>query len=710
MKKRGLVYLLAILGVVATTQNVDAQKFVASKNKVKSYGVPASPEVFEITQSTGEKIQLKIKGDGATHWFETIDGYTVLRNKNNDFVYANQDKNKNLVPSKILVSNSKSMSQLPKYLKFSKEQVIDQRDSYLRDTEKSMGISKSFPTTGNRNVLLLLIDFSDKAFVKDNADFGKLMNEEDYNGTGSFKDFYLTSSYNKLTLTTTVIGWLHASESLAYYGGNDDDDDDLRPRELVREAIDSAEAHGVDFSIFDNDGDGSMDGVQIIHAGYGEEAGASADCIWSHRWSLAGLAATYDGVVINDYAIYPELRGSYNTDITNIGVVCHEFGHSLGLPDFYDIDYSGSGGQSFDLGDWDMMAGGSWNNGGATPANHNCLSKWELGWLEPIELKDDTSIVDFPNAIENDTAFIIYSQVDDEFFMLENRQKIGFDSNVPGHGMLIYHYDGNNWPSIQNKQPSHQCMDIEEADNIQSAYNYSGDPFPGTDNITEFSDATSPSMLAWNNMPTGMKIKDIQENTTENTISFNVITGDVKNPSALVTSEYAGATTVHPIPVTITFDEPVFGFEINDLNITNGVAENFISVSDSLYTVDVEPNMAGQVLVNISANVAEDAAENGNNATTMWGINFSYPTGIKDITELGFNIYPNPSNGLINVEISKEFNAGSIKIIDMTGRVVYIEQLTQNKNSIDISKHSSGMYILNIQIDNKIYNSQIIVK
>jgi len=357
-----------------------------------------------------------------------------------------------------------------------------------------------------------------------------------------------------------------------------------------------------------------------------------------------------------------------------------------------------------------MMAGGSWNNNGATPANHNCLSKWELGWLEPIELKGDTSIIDFPNAIENDTAFVIYSQVDDEFFMLENRQKIGFDTYVPGHGMLIYHYDGNNWPSIQNTTPSHQCMDIEEADNIQSNYTYSGDPFPGTSNITEFSDATIPNMLTWNDMPSGKKLNNITEDNGNGTISFNVITGDIANPTGVITSTESGSTTVHPIPVSITFNEPVFGFEISDLNITNGVAENFVSVSDSLYTVDVEPIKTGQVLVNISENVAEDAAGNGNNATTMWSVNFDYPAGINDMKELGFNIYPNPSNGLINVEISNDFNVGSVKIIDLTGRVVYNEQLTQNMNRIDISKHSSGMYILNIQIDNKIYNSQIIVK
>jgi M6 family metalloprotease-like protein len=709
MKKKGLIFALLIMSIISVNQKLSAQKYIASENKVKSYGVPASPEVFETTQSTGEKIQLKIKGDGATHWFETIDGYTVLRDRNNDFVYANHDKNKNLVPTEVLVSNTKN-SQFAKNLRFSKDQILNQRASYLTDSEKSLGNSKSFPTTGERNVLLLLIDFSDQAFVRENADFGELMNETNYNGTGSFKDFYLTSSYNKLTLTTTVIGWLHASNTLAYYGGNDDDDDDLRPRELVREAIDSAEANGVDFSIFDNDNDGSVDGIQVIHAGYGEEAGASADCIWSHRWSLSGLAATYDGVVINDYAIYPELRGSYNTNITNIGVVCHEFGHSLGLPDYYDIDYEGSGGQSFDLGDWDLMAGGSWNNGGATPANHNCLSKWELGWLEPIEITKDTSIVEFPNSVENDTAFIIYSQIEGELFMFENRQKIGQDLYVPGHGMLIYHYDDNNWASMQNKIPTHQCMDIEEADDIQSSYTYSGDPFPGTSNNMEFSDLTTPSMLAWNSMPTGMKIKDIQENTTNKTISFNVITGDVKSPIVNVTSEYSGATSVHPIPVTIIFDEPVFGFEVEDLNITNGVAENFISVSDSLYTADIEPIIAGQVLVSIAEKIAEDAAGNGNLASSMWGINFSYPTGIKDIAELGFNVYPNPSNGLINLDISKDFNTGSVKVLDITGRVIYKEQLTQNRNYIDISKHSSGMYILNVQLDNEIYNSQIIVK
>jgi M6 family metalloprotease-like protein len=712
MKRSGYNFILGIVILSLLNTGLFAQVNNTTKYKAKSYGVPASPEVFTHCQLNGEEIQLYIKGDGSVHWYETIDGYTALRNKNNDFVYAIQDENTNLVPSNVLVSNDLKRSTnyqsegISKKLLYNKTQVEEKRNGFHRDIiVKSENASKAFPTTGNRNVLLILIDFTDKAFAKANSDFDNLMNEANYNGTGSFKDFYLTSSYDQLTLTTTVTAWYHASNTLAYYGGNDENGYDERPRDLVREAVDLANANGVDFSIFDNDGDGEMDGVQVIHAGYGEEAGGeTADCIWSHRWSLYDKAVTHDGVIIDDYAIYPELRSNSGTNITNIGVVCHEFGHSLGLPDYYDIDYDGSGGQSFDLGRWDMMAGGSWNSGGATPANHNCYSKWDLGWLEPIELKNDTSVIDMPNVLENDTAFIIYSQVNNEFFLLENRQQHNFDSYIPGHGLLIYHFDGNNWASIGNTEPDHQCLDIEEADNIQTEASYGGDPFPGTSNKTEFSDGTIPSMLAWDNSKTGVRIKDIEENGTK--ISFNL----VKGLFVEIKSDYSGTIREYPFSVSITFSKAVINFELSDIDVSNGSAESFVQVYDSVYTVDIVPEKAGGITVKVGNDKAEDLDGNGN-AAAEWSMNFDWPTGINKLNDAGIKIYPNPSNGIFNLEFKDEYSNCNIQIIDLAGRVLHEEVLNKiNQHQLNLTEFKQGIYILRLNIDNNQFNERLIIK
>lgn len=717
MKTGGLKFILFMVGMIWLTSNIFAQTVENEKvrYKAKSYGVPASPEIAKVIQPNGETINLYLKGDGAVHWYETIDGYTVLKDQDGAYVYAVQDDNKNLIKSDILVSSAKNLVNIEKGLKFSNEQIISKRSNYNADPFKSDITSKAFPTTGERKVLLLLIDFPDKEFVRSNSDFNNLMNQANYNGTGSFKDYYYESSYGQLTVTTTVVGWFTAIHEMAYYGANDEDGYDVKPRELVKEAVDFAEDQGIDFSEFDNDGDGEVDGVQVIHAGYGEEnSGVTEDAIWSHQWSLYNLARTYDGVLIDGYAMYPELRGSSGSNITNIGVVCHEFGHSLGLPDYYDTDYEGSGGDSFDLGNWDMMAGGSWNANGAIPANHNVLSKWDLGWLEPIVLDKDTVIENMPNIYENDTAFVIYSQVEDEYFILENRQQIGFDTYVPGHGLLIYHVDKNHsgwYNNTLNTDPTHQAMDIEEADNAQGYDSYAGDPFPGTSNKTEFTDGTSPSILAWDNSSTGVGLINISENTDLKTISLEVTTEDVKKPDVIITAEETDLTNEHPIIITITFDEPVTGFEISDLYTLNAVASNLTAISETVYEAEIEPIKEGYVYAKVLANVVVDAVGNYNNASPLWKLRFLYATGMNDIEEDLISIFPNPATDKVYINIPDlESESYTVKLIDITGRELLVKQLSRDNNDLDISNQKDGIYIINIQLNNKQFNKRIIIK
>ena len=183
--------------------------------------------------------------------------------------------------------------------------------------------SRAFPTTGNRKLICILIGFQDRAFVKTQAEFNALFNQVGYStggATGSVKDYYLESSYNQFNLTVDVAGPYVASRNMAYYGSNTSGN----PSALVREAINLADPH-VNFAEYDNDNDGYVDAVYIIFAGYGEEAGGPADAIWSHASSFTQQYK--DGKYISRYSCSPELRGSYGQNITNIGVICHEFGH-----------------------------------------------------------------------------------------------------------------------------------------------------------------------------------------------------------------------------------------------------------------------------------------------------------------------------------------------------------------------------------------------
>lgn len=343
----------------------------------------------------------------------------------------------------------------------------------IKPTPSKMSISgdlsysiESFPTSGTRNLLVLLIDFTDLSFQIANNNFNSLMNQANYNGTGSFRDYWLESSYSNLAVNSTVRGWYHAANNMAYYGANSGGSD-VNPRLLVQEAVDAAENAGLDFSIYDNDNDGNVDGIIVIHAGYGEEAGGGANTIWSHHWTLGSYKRTYDGVTIDDYALVPELRNNFGSNISNIGVICHEFGHSLGLPDLYDTDLSN--GNSEGIGEWGLMGSGNWNNNGASPSNLCAWSKLFLSWSNPTVLSSPISI-SLPNSAQNNTFYRINTPHANEYFLLENRQFVGFDIGLPGTGLAIWHINTSKTTTSHidandvNADENLKGVDLEEAD------------------------------------------------------------------------------------------------------------------------------------------------------------------------------------------------------------------------------------------------------
>ncbi len=478
------------------------------------FASPADPTPRVIIMPDGTEVTLVIKGDEKVRWAETVDGYTVLSSQDGFYKYAYRSVNGDLSisdqrandPEKRNHDENVFLSNIDTNLLYSKSQVLTLKTIW---DIKRKEASKGFPTTGKRDLIMILIGFSDTEFSKSHSDFNILMNQTGYsvNGaTGSVKDYFSDNSFEQLTLNTIVVGPYVASENMAYYGDENGD-----ARELVSEAIDLADAD-VDFSKADNDSDGNVDGIYIIYAGYGEEAGGGDAAIWAHAWSLAS-SVEKDGVAISRYSCSPELSGNSGSTITNIGIICHEFSHVCGLPDYYDTDYEESGGQSFDLGGWDCMAGGSWNNDGKTPPFHNAYSRNALGW-QTTTLLDATKDVELLNSAENNVSYKFLSNTVDEYFMVENRQKINWDAYVPHHGMLIYHVDLNysGWLSNDiNNVPDHQGMDIEEADGIQSKGSTSGDPFPGTSSKTSFTDATIPSSLSWDGVATNKPITNIVE-------------------------------------------------------------------------------------------------------------------------------------------------------------------------------------------------------
>ncbi len=493
------------------------------------HSVPAYPHPIEYKQPDGSVITIQLKGDEKVNWAETPDGYTILVTREGYYEYAVIDKNGDLTFSGIRVSSFEKRSaeeqnllkEIPKGLRFSERQVEKMKSVWEMKTDRSQ---KGFPTTGEQTMICILMETPDVPFTKTQAEFDALFNQLNYTvggATGSVKDYYIENSYGQFELTVDVVGPYTAEHDMAHYGSTWEG-----ARELAAEAVHLADPD-VDYSDYDNSGDGSVDGIYMIFAGYGEEAGGGPNTIWSHAWSI-WPAIHLDGVQISRYACSPELRGNSGTNITRIGVIGHEFGHILGAPDYYDTGE----GVFTGTGRWDMMASGTWNNGGATPAHHNAFTKvYIYEWATPTILDSQKSVT-LNNAAEYDDSFYrVNTQTHNEYYLLENREKHLFDAYIPGNGMIIYHVHrdvlnvGNSVNATHPQKMYPVCAgastDPNETPSSYGPINSAQTPFPGSTNQTAFTDETTPSSLSWAGQETGKSITNISRDAANKTVSFD---------------------------------------------------------------------------------------------------------------------------------------------------------------------------------------------
>lgn len=377
---------------------------------------------------------------------------------------------------------------------------------------------------------VIIIDFSDNSFM----DYTNLYEADDYDSTlfseglmatGSMTEFYMENSYGTFYVTGDVVGWFRMPETYAYYvdGQQGWGSCPQCVDQMVIDAIAAADPF-LDFSKYDNDLDDYVDGITIIHAGYGAEQTGSPDEIWSHR----GWISTQfrDDVYIDSYSIQPHVRLGDN--ITDIGVFCHEFGHVLGLPDLYDTDGSSEG-----CGDWTLMAGGSWNGGGHTPAHYDPWCKSVLGYLEPINLLVNTAGVEFPRVEETPIVYRLWKDgvVGAQYFLVENRQQALFDVGLPGEGLVIWHVDETR---TNNRNEYRYLVAVEQADGRYDLEGYDipdggvnrgdeGDPWPGFTNQREFHDLTLPSSRDYGDLQTEVGVFNISDSDSLMTADLEIV-------------------------------------------------------------------------------------------------------------------------------------------------------------------------------------------
>lgn len=407
-----------------------------------------APYTNTISQPDGSKITLRAVGNEAIHYLETEDGFTVLKNNDGYFEYAKTDEAGNIVSSGIIARDDQQMKAnvLP-HLRYSTAQqnMLMQLHQQLEPQEalnKAAG-PYPFPSTGNRKILVVLVEYPDLRATIAKENFELLLNQPNYNGTGSFRDFFLATSSGKLDLECIVYGWVMADSGYLYYGRRNPKYGEAA-RQLLLEALKHAnDSFNIDFSQFDSDGDGFVDGVILMHAGLGAEeqsAPNANDYIWSFRSTLpTNQRPTYDGVQVSAYGMFPEKRyngGAYS--MVGIGVAAHEFGHLLDLPDLYSTQNNNEGSGNFSL-----MAGGPWLNNERTPCLNDAWSRIRMGWVTPTVITD-TALYTLPYAVvDSDMVFRINTAVANEYYLLENRQRKGFDAYLPSRGLAIWHINTN---------------------------------------------------------------------------------------------------------------------------------------------------------------------------------------------------------------------------------------------------------------------------
>ena len=583
-------------------------------------GVPPIPDPIVLEQPNGETFQAYLFTEGPIAYLETLDGYTILQDESDQYYrYATRGTKGNLFLTGVPVSaidqrNTTEMTLLQVLrpnLRYEGRALADLLDQdQLKNLNDGGGGTTSavFPPSGVQKAILLLIDYPDQPFAYSLTAFDNMANQPGYNvngSSGSFRDYYLDISYGILTVDTDVEGWYTSEENRATYGIESLSNRNFRNAvPLIREAVDAAEAAGIDWSQYDGDNDGRVDVVEVIHSGRGaEESGNVAD-IWSHRWVLAAesLSVTYDGKLINDYIIQPEKYGS--SSIANIGVLVHEFGHALGLPDLYDIDGSSRG-----IGRWCCMAGGTWNNGGRTPAQFSAWCKEELGWINPTVLTGSGSVSNMDYSDNGDDTYRFNTADSDEYFLLENRQKIGWDSYIPGEGLAIYHIDASR---NNNANENRRLVEVEQADGNQQLNNVgngnnsgdTGDLYPGSTNNTTFDCASNPNSNTYDGASSNINIFNISESGTAISFDYDFcstdcLVGGIGRQGGI--SNYGAGTYDQSFEVSFQF--PPNG---GDLELTAaGITQTF-TISSSPQTLTLTGLPANGLPVTVTATFTEE--------------------------------------------------------------------------------------------------------
>lgn len=698
--------------------------------------VPAFPRAVEVTQPDGRKIQVCARGDEYFAWHETEDGYAVARDTDGYWTYVRpSDKEarfETIAGARVGRVNPKTLKLTPhalpgraalrKHLRQTHEQVSAATAPTLAETTDD-GASAApdvpdqpIPVAGAtviRNIVILAA-FNDhwdsgggtvaSSYGRTNTtEYDNLFNQVGYTtdgAVGSVLDYYYEVSYGNLVIQTIVTPWVKLTYDESYYGA-DGTSIDTNWKVMITDAVNAAEAAGFDFSQGDSDGDGWVDCLTVIHSGHGQEYGGNpSTCIWSKQGEMSSVT-TMDGVKMRRVHTEPALRGSMSsTSITRIGVVCHEMGHFFGLPDLYD--YSNT---TYGIGAWGIMASGSWNGSdGKSPAHFCAWSKYMLGFVKPTAIHSGSGLA-LAKAETNAAAHLVRDGMSDEYFMVENRARTGFD-NVGEifPGILIEHV----YPaSVNNDLDSwtHPVVKIEEADGdnslgLKSADSEAGDAWTSTNGLTGgFRDQTgNQSTNAMRYQTSAYNRSDDSAYYSYNQLSGFSAAGDTMTYNATTLEPVVASQTVASSGYTVSWSACTSAMQYEIQEGAPVTATTFSDGAESQSAMDGNWYLSGSVLRDTggshsgSYSYAMHRYYNDRYYSSVQSMTTQSPFKVTASTTISFYMLSNlgSGNGYLKCQISNDGGSTWHTLGTYTGYVFSWTQRSFNYAAISAAGISAG--------------------